>query len=83
MVQKRSTGKRELIDTGRNKMFARRNADGTFKEMDDVGRSLAADRRRTAKRTVGSGHGDEGDRPRSSARKTARKRTSGAGTRKK
>jgi hypothetical protein len=40
-MAKRSTGKRELIDTGRNKMFAKRDAGGQFKEMDDVGRSLA------------------------------------------
>lgn len=83
MAKKRSTGKRELIDTGRNKMFAKRNADGTFKEMDDVGRSLSADRRQTAKRTVGSGRGDQGDRAGATARKGARKRTSGVGTRKK
>jgi hypothetical protein len=31
-MAKRST-KRELIDTGRNKMFAKRNAKGQFKEM--------------------------------------------------
>jgi hypothetical protein len=62
-MAKRSS-KRELIDTGRNKMYAKRRADGTFKEMDDVGRSLSADRRRTAKTVAKSGHGDQGDRPR-------------------
>jgi hypothetical protein len=45
-------------------VFAKRRADGTFKEMEDVGRSLGADRRRSPKRTVKSGHGDQGDRPR-------------------
>jgi len=30
-------------------MFAKRHAKGQFTEMDDVGRSLSADRRRTAK----------------------------------
>jgi hypothetical protein len=85
VAKKRSTGTRELIDTGRNKMFAKRNADGTFKEMDDVSRSLSADRRRTARRTVASGHGDQGDRPASGARKGASTRSSGRGkgTRKK
>ena len=39
-MAKTSTSKRELIDTGRNKMFAKRDAKGQFKEMDDVGRSL-------------------------------------------
>jgi type I restriction enzyme S subunit len=38
------------------------NARGQFKEMDDVSRSLSADRRRSAKRTVKSGYGDQGDR---------------------
>ena len=61
---KRSSSKRELIDTGRNKMFAKRRADGTFKEMDDVGRSLRGDRRTTAKTSAASGFGDKGDRTR-------------------
>ena len=56
--------KSELIDAGTNNMFAKRDAKGQFKEMDDVGRSLSADRRRTAKTTVKSGHGDQGDRSR-------------------
>ena len=34
---------RELIDTGTDKRYVRRNDDGTFKESDDVGRSLAED----------------------------------------
>jgi hypothetical protein len=33
------SSKRELIDTGRNKMFAKRDVQGRFKEMDDVSRS--------------------------------------------
>ena len=65
----RSSTRRELIDTGRNKMFAKRRADGTFKEMDDVSRSLSVDRRRTAKRSAASGHGDQGDRPRRNSKK--------------
>jgi hypothetical protein len=41
--------KRELIDTGTDKQYVRRNKLGTsFVESDDVGRSLAADRRRRA-----------------------------------
>jgi hypothetical protein len=73
----RTSGKRELIDTGRNKMFAKRGAKGRFKEMDDVSRSLSADRRKTAKKTVKSGHGDQGDGARgkkTSARKGAKKK---------
>ena len=38
-MAKRSSSKRELIDTGRNKVFAKRDAKGQFKEIDDVGRS--------------------------------------------
>ena len=63
-MAKRSTSKRELIDTGKNTMYARRDAGGRFKEMDDVGRSLAADRRRTAKTASKPGQGDRGDRKR-------------------
>jgi hypothetical protein len=54
--------KRELIDTGRNKMYARRDEKGQFREMDDVGRSLSADRRRAAKTKAPRGQGDRGDR---------------------
>jgi hypothetical protein len=75
--KKRSSSKRELIDTGRNKMYAKRGAKGRFKEMDDVGRSLSADRRRTATTKAKSGYGDQGDRARATGakRKTARKKT--------
>lgn len=61
-MAKRSSSRRELIDTSRNKMYARRDAQGRFKEMDDVGRSLSADRRRAAKTKAGRGQGDRGDR---------------------
>lgn len=61
-MAKRSTSKRELIDTGKNKMFAKRNAEGQFRKMDDVGRSLSADRPTSAKRSVKAGHGDQRDR---------------------
>jgi hypothetical protein len=53
---------RELIDTGRDKRFVRRDENGQFKESDDVGRSLAADRRQHAKTKVKPGQGDRGDR---------------------
>jgi hypothetical protein len=58
----RGSGKRQLINTGRDKRFVKRNAKGQFKESDDVGRSLAADRRSKAKTKVRSGYGDRGDR---------------------
>ena len=59
---KKRSAKRELIDTGTDKRYVRRGAKGRFKESDDVGRSLTADRRRKAKKKVKSGHGDKGDR---------------------
>ena len=64
MAHGKSTGKRELIDTGTDKRYVRRDAQGQFKESDDVGRSLSADRRRSAKTEVKSGYGDRGDRKR-------------------
>ena len=54
--------KRELIDTGTDKRYVRRNEKGRFKESDDVGRSLSQDVRRKAKTVVKSGQGDKGDK---------------------
>jgi hypothetical protein len=55
--------KRELIEpTPGDKRYVRRDADGQFKEVDDVGRSLSADRKRKAKTTAKPGQGDRGDR---------------------
>ena len=62
-----SSRKRELIDTGTNKLYVRRNERGTsFTEAVDVGKSLAADRRQKAKATAKPGQGDRGDHRRSS-----------------
>ena len=58
----RKAAKRELINTGSDKRFVRRGASGRFKESDDVGRSLAADRRTKAKTKTKAGQGDRGDR---------------------
>jgi len=60
--KKKSHSGRELIDTGTDKRFVRRNDDGTFKESDDVGRSLAQDVRQHAKTKAKKGQGDRGDR---------------------
>jgi len=61
---RRKAAKRELIDTGSNKLYVRRNKRGTsFKEVEDVGRSLTQDRRRKAKSVAKRGQGDRGDRP--------------------
>jgi hypothetical protein len=56
--------KRELIDTGTDKRYVRRNKQGQFKESDDVGRSLRQDVKQRAKTEVKSGQGDRGDRKR-------------------
>jgi hypothetical protein len=72
--------KRELIDTGTDKRYVRRNKLGTsFVESDDVGRSLAADRRRRAKTKVKSGQGDKGDQPRPKRKAPSKGRKKAAG----
>ena len=53
---------RELIDTGTDKRFVRRDEQGQFNESDDVGKSLATDRRQHAKTKAKKGQGDRGDR---------------------
>lgn len=64
MLKKDGNSKRELIDTGTDKRYARRDAKGQFKESDDQGRSLAQDVKRKAKTKVQSGQGDRGDQKR-------------------
>lgn len=61
-MAKRTTAKRELINTGTDKRYVRRDASGRFKESDDVGRSLARDRQRRARTKAKPGQGDKGDR---------------------
>lgn len=53
--------KRELIDTGTDKRFVRRDGEGQFKESDDVGKSLAQDVKQHAETKVKPGQGDRGD----------------------
>ena len=61
-MPKRASGRRELIDTGRNKMYGRRDEQGRFTEMDDVSRSLSTDQRRNTDTKAARGQGDRGDR---------------------
>jgi hypothetical protein len=61
MPGKRSSSKRELIDTGTDKRFVRRDDKGKFKESDDVGKSLSHDIKRQAKTVAKPGQGDRGD----------------------
>ena len=63
MAEKKSS-KRELIDTGNDKRYVRRDDQGRFEESDDVGKSLAQDVRKHAKTEVPPGQGDRGDQKR-------------------
>ncbi|WP_425107379.1 hypothetical protein [Ancylobacter sp.] len=56
--------KRELIDTGTDKRYVRRDEAGRFKESVDVGRSLSQDQRKQAENDAKPGEGDRGDRKR-------------------
>jgi len=61
MADKKTKSHRELVDTGRDKRFVRRDDQGQFDDVSDVGRSLAQDRKQTAKTKVPPGQGDRGD----------------------
>ena len=64
MAKKSAKSHRELIDTGTDKRFVRRNEKGQFDEVVDVGRSLARDRQQQSKHEVPPGQGDRGDQKR-------------------
>ncbi|HEV3469138.1 MAG TPA: hypothetical protein VG148_07440 [Pyrinomonadaceae bacterium] len=57
-------GDRELIDTGTDKRYVRRDERGRFEESDDQGRSLSQDVKHEAKTKVKPGQGDRGDQKR-------------------
>jgi hypothetical protein len=61
MPKKSTKSHRELIDTGEDKRFVRRDGKGQFKDVVDVGRSLSTDRKQQAKTKVPPGQGDRGD----------------------
>jgi hypothetical protein len=64
MAKKGTKSHRELINTGTDKRFVRRDENGRFEEVADVGRSLARDRQQRAKTKVPPGQGDRGDQKR-------------------
>jgi hypothetical protein len=64
MAGKGGAAKRELIDTGNDKRYVRRDEKGRFDEVDDVGRSLSQDVKKKAKTKVPAGQGDKGDQKR-------------------
>ncbi|HKQ09230.1 MAG TPA: hypothetical protein VJ464_29175 [Blastocatellia bacterium] len=66
MATKKQSSKRELIDTGTDKRYVRRDEKGRFDEVDNVSRSLSQDVRQHAKTESKPGQGDKGDRPRKS-----------------
>ena len=59
----RPAAKRDLVRRSKASAYAKRTAEGRFKDMDDVGRSQKADKPRKANKTVRSGYGDQGDAP--------------------
>jgi hypothetical protein len=64
MPKKNGKSHREVIDTGSDKRFVRRDDKGQFAESTNVGRSLTQDRKQEAKRKVPAGQGDRGDQKR-------------------
>ena len=61
-MPKRKTSKRTTIEPHKgDRRYVRRNKKGQFKDEVNVGRSLSADRKRKAKKTVPKGQGDRGD----------------------
>ena len=61
MDKKATKSHRELIDTGKDKRFVRRDEKGQFEDVVDVGRSIANDRQQHAETKVEPGQGDRGD----------------------
>jgi hypothetical protein len=62
--KKSAAGKRDIVKGPTASFYAKRSGAGKFKEMDAVGRSQRADKAKSAKRSVKSGFGDQGDRKR-------------------
>jgi hypothetical protein len=64
MAKNATKSHRELVDTGTDKRFVRRDDKGQFEDVADVGRSLARDRQQEAKHKAPPGQGDRGDQKR-------------------
>ncbi|MDQ6878830.1 MAG: hypothetical protein M3082_14305 [Candidatus Dormibacteraeota bacterium] len=54
-------GPRQEVNTGRTKLYVRRNDKGQFSQATEVGKSLSADSRQHAKNRKSRGEGDRGD----------------------
>lgn len=61
--KKHDANKRELIDTGTDKRYVKRDEEGKFTESVDIGKSLSQDAKKHAETVVKPGHGDQGDQP--------------------
>lgn len=61
MPKKATKSHRELIDTGNDKRFVRRDEKGEFEKVVDVGRSITNDTKQHAQTKVPPGQGDRGD----------------------
>jgi hypothetical protein len=73
-AKSRRAGARELVDTGRDTRYAKRDEQGQWTEMADTGRSQRADRAKAAKKTVSPGYGDQGDQKRRVVKRAGKKR---------
>jgi hypothetical protein len=71
---KKASGKRTTISPRGDKRFVRRNDQGEFSETVDAGKSLSRDRKKTAKKKVKPGYGDQGDQKKRGAKKAAKKK---------
>ena len=60
---------RELIEPGSDKRYVRRRKGKFTTSQDNVSRSLSADRRKKAKKTVKKGEGDRGDQKRTATKR--------------
>ena len=60
-MPRRSTTTRETVITPTSSHYTRHDSHGRFTDIDARSRSLTADRRATAKRTVIAGFGGQGD----------------------
>lgn len=58
------SSKRELVNTGTDKLYVRRNGKGQLTESDDMGKSLSKNVRKSAKNVVKAGYGDKCDQKR-------------------
>jgi hypothetical protein len=61
-TSRKPAAKRTLIAPRGDKRYVRRNPKGHFKDVVDVGKSLAADRRSKSKTNAPKGQGYRGDR---------------------